>query len=656
AQRSDQPVSRGISLLLILLSMLFAMTGWFGVRYRRLKNRYRDVQNRLQVAEEVIDHAPLPIARFDSSRVIVTANHAIRQAHPDTSLTGNQICAFYPDLEKRLDTLASQRIADQQDEIPCTGSAVTVNNQPVEQHVLNHGKLVIVRNGNNDQGIWYGLPETMENKDSEGAGDLHNDKILAKRMTDEIIANINHELRTPMNAIIGYSEMLAKSRLESREQRFVTNIHKSSLALVSLLNDIMDLSKIDSGRLQISTGTMQLSTLVSTVESLFESRAEEKGVELLVTVAEQLPEAFICDGARLRQVLQNLISNALKFTHQGSVELLIEGIPSSTQPGYYNVRFIVQDTGIGIQPSEQQKICKLFAHDDNGGIRQYEGVRLGLTLCGRLIALMGVNIELHSTVGQGTRFTIHLHLPAVHGETMTERSEAKTPDSGPQGKRRILVVDDVDIIKEMFTAIFHGTSYVVQTAGTGEDALRIIQIDRPDLVFMDLNLSGGLDGRDTVRKIRQNPVTASIPVVCMTGELLEKPEYQSLFDGFLQKPFHLEALKETVEFFISSVPERQNGAVEDADVDRKCEVQLTQIVSVWNDALEKERQQAVSSGRLADVAAFAAAMIRHGRIAPHPVLGNMGEELLLHVQELNIQGIERVFALLAALLPRSIPS
>lgn len=654
AQRFD-PSFPGTTTVLLIVPVLLVAGGWLGLRYRRLQQQYRSLQSRVQLAEEIIEHAPFPIVQFDHRQVVTTANHAARQAHPDFSLLGMQLHTLNPHPGKSLDSLAAQTKTARQSEMPLMRATVACTNLPVEQQIVDEGKLLIIRNEKHNQGIWYGIAAIKEAMSPAETKTCWYDEVSAQQMTSECLAKINHAVRTPMNAIIGYTEMLAQAPLAAREQRFVAHIHKSSMALVSLFNDIMELSTIESGDFQVSTGTVQLSALADTIEDLLQDQAQEKGLQLVVSIAEGLPDAFVCDDGRLLQVLQDMVGNAIKCTGRGSVELLIEGAPSVTQSGHYDLCFIVQDTGEGIQTPDQQKICALFAREEAEVGRQYKDVRPGLTLCSRLVSLMGGRLELHSVGRQGARFTIHLHLPVAAVEPAGEGSEKKKrQDMYHRGKKRILVVDDVAIIKNLFIEFFHDAPYSIHTASTGEEALRSVQTNRPDLVFMDLNLDGGPDGRDITRQLRQNPVTASIPVIAMTGEILEETDCQPLFAGFLQKPFHLHTLKTMVESFIDPAPANENVAAEQDDVvDHGHEAQLTQIASVWTDALEKHHRQAVCSGRLADVTALATAMIQHGRSVSPPFLKDMGEELLLHVQELNIQGIERLLTLLALPAPRN---
>jgi CheY-like chemotaxis protein len=469
-------------------------------------------------------------------------------------------------------------------------------------------------------------------------------------MKSEFIANINHEVRTPMNAIIGYTEMLANSQLGPREKRFVAIIHKSSMALVSIFNDIMELSKIDSGRLQIMVSTVRLKSIINEVDGLFKDLAEEKGIRLSCRIAGHLPQSFTFDGLRLKQILQNLVSNAVKFTREGSVTLLVDGGPSTAQQGCFDLNFIIEDTGIGICAADQQKIFELFRQGEDVITKQYGGVGLGLTLCSRLTKMMGGSIDVHSVEGQGTRFTVRLTGIQIAQQAPADL-ESDRLAAGFEREGKLLVVDDVDLIKDVFIDYFQDSPYKVLTANNGEDALSIAIAEHPDIIFMDLNLSG-TDGRNVTEQLRQMAETVSIPVVVMTGEMLEEEDFRPLFDDFLQKPFRLEALKGIVARYArpSSKQELQPAVL--AGVDEDEHLLTSQVAAAWNMDLDLLRQQAAFSGSLTDAASLGVAMQLRGEAEHQPVLTRLGEELLLHAHEPNILGVDRVLAKLSRIAHR----
>jgi len=623
---------------------LLAVVVWLGLRTRRLLLEKNDLIARMHLVEQVVEQTPLPIIRLDPSLTIVAANRSALFAHQRTSLNGLNLLDLHPELADH-PVVVALRVAKEEGR-----AAVSLAPESNRQEARTHGAPGILTLAGQTEILWFGTPPDDRLLSREGSDMLALAEESASRMKSEFIANINHEVRTPMNAIIGYTEMLANSQLGLREKRFVAIIHKSSMALVSIFNDIMELSKIDSGRLQIMVSTVRLNSIINEVEGLFKDLAEEKGIRLSCRIAGHLPQSFIFDGLRLKQILQNLVSNAVKFTREGSVTLLVDGGPSTVKQGCFDLKFTIEDTGIGIRAADQQKIFELFRQGEEVITKQYGGVGLGLTLCSRLTKMMGGSIDVHSVEGQGTRFTVLLTgIQIAHQAPADLKSDRLAAGFEREGK--LLVVDDVDLIKDVFIDYFQDSPYKVFTANNGEEALSIAIVEHPDIIFMDLNLSG-TDGRKVTEQLRQMAETVSIPVVVMTGEMLEEEDFRPLFDDFLQKPFRLDALKGIVARYArpSSRQELQPAVLASGDEDEH--LLTSQVAAAWNMELDLLRQQAAFSGSLTDAASLGVAMQLRGEAERQPVLTKLGEELLLHAHEPNILGVDRVLAKLSRIAHR----
>ncbi len=620
----------------LLLLTVAVLAGLGVLRLRRLQRDNGELSARLRLAELTVEQTPLAILDLDGEGRVLAANRMARTVWRDSRLLGMHLAHLRPEMDGQA-FLADLRQAH--------GATTVEPDQAVSGRLaFDSGELLALADATGrTRAVWFDRPRG----DKPIADDVASlAEASASRMKSEFIANINHEVRTPMNAIIGYTEMLANAPLGPKEKRFVGIIHKSSMALVSIFNDIMELSKIDSGRLQIMASTVRLQAIIDEVMGLFRDLAEEKGIELSSRIDPHLPLSFVCDGVRLKQILQNLVGNAIKFTHEGTVTLMADGAPSTDKPGCFDLRFVVEDTGIGIPESDQKKIFELFRQREDVITKQYGGVGLGLTLCSRLVAMMGGRIDLASEVGKGTRFTVFLERILVAASAVAESAAG---DPIQAGERKLLVVDDVDLIKDVFVDYFQDTPYRILTAGSGDEALAVARSERPDLIFMDLNLTGR-DGRSVTAELRRTPEIADIPVVVMTGEMLEENDYHPLFDDFLQKPFRLEALKDIIVHHVRPVTEPDEQIAEDGDGP------LTGLLAaVWTEDLETLRRQAVFSGSLADAAALGAAMQQQGMTNNQPSLTTLGEELLLHAQEPNILGVDRLMARLAHISPRIAP-
>jgi signal transduction histidine kinase/CheY-like chemotaxis protein len=620
-------------LLIIILSL------WRQIRRLR-QEKYRLVAS-LQSVEQIIDQVPLPILRFDTDLTILAANRCSLQSCEQPSLIRASLLDQHPEFADHPALVARRSV--QEAMLPAT-TAHAANRE--EQDADGKGMLSEITVDGQTQFIWIGpLPGKEQQLQAIGKAACEADESTS-RMKSEFIANINHEVRTPMNAIIGYTEMLANSELGPREKRFVTIIHKSSMALVSIFNDIMELSKIDSGRLHIAASPVRLSSITNEVEGLFKDAATEKGIRLSCRIARHLPQSFLLDGVRLKQILHNLVSNAIKFTQEGSIEISVNGALSTEMKGCFNLWFTVEDTGIGISSEEQEKIFELFGQQEDIITRQYAGVGLGLTLCYRLTMMMGGRIALTSSEGEGTRITVFLNSVQLAQQVPAEL-EFERAAKGPARKCKLLVVDDVDLIKHIFVDFFKGSPYTVLTAGNGEDAFNLAVAEQPAIIFMDLNLSG-TDGRNVTEKLRRTAATALIPVVVMTGEILEEEDYRPLFDDFLQKPFRLETLKEIVVNYTCDAllqPAMHGSADGEGQP-------LDEITAGWNTNLEMLRRQASSSGSLSDAASLGLAMRESGVATNLPLLAELGGDLIHYANEPDILGVDRLLAKLSKVVDR----
>ncbi|MDD2467593.1 MAG: ATP-binding protein [Desulfobulbus sp.] len=630
------------SFLAVPLSMLFfvaLVAGWLYRQLSKSKTQYTEVIDQSRVHAEMVEQSPWPAILIDEQLKIVLANREARDCFNPQQLLGGAFPELLPGeaAHPLLHVLKSGKNKAEK-----TDSVVGVEGATLRLVTINGQRY----------GLWFGPPQVEQCAQASEAF-LSQAEESANRMKSEFIANINHEVRTPMNAIIGYTEMLANSPLGSKEKRFVETIHKSSMALVSIFNDIMELSKIDSGRLQIMTSSIRLDSLVREVEGLYCDQAMEKGIRLECRMENHLPNSFILDGVRLKQVLHNLISNAIKFTSEGQVHLVVDGIPSSGQSNCYDLSFTVEDTGIGIPKTDQQKIFEVFRQREDTIAKRYGGVGLGLTLCSRLVTMMGGRIDLFSAAGEGSRFTVLLNNIALAESPPAQKLAADQPKARNHRQAlTLLVVDDVDLIKDVFIDFFQGSPHKVVTANTGEEALGLARSVQPDIIFMDLNLSG-MDGRTVTEKIREEKELSNIPVVVMTGEILEEEDYRPLFDDFLQKPFRLELLMEVIDKYgkQSSVNTghggRDGGDQEGDDAHFSSSVQ-----AAWDDELDQLLRQAVRSGSLSDAAALGAAIGKEGEGRKDGLLMSLGGDLLQFAAEPNIMGVDRLLAKLSRVVNR----
>ena len=371
----------------------------------------------------------------------------------------------------------------------------------------------------------------------------------ANRTKSQFLANMSHEIRTPMNAIIGFGDLL-RGRVQGEEERgFLDAIRSSGHTLMTLINDILDLSKVEAGKLDLRYEVFSLSNLLQDVQAMFSLRATQKGIALRLETQEGLPEYVFLDQVRLRQVLVNLVGNAIKFTPAGSVTIRCTGHVHEHETDKLSVRLEVQDTGIGIPSDQQQSIFEAFTQVA-GTERLTEGTGLGLTITHRLTELMGGKISVRSAPGRGSTFTVDF--PFV----LAAASAVPTEAEGPWGldrllPARILYADDEPLNLALLQAYFDRSDHQLVLARTGEEAVEKARDFPFDLILMDIRMPG-IDGVEATRRIKQ---FRQVPIIAFTASSLfaERDEILKVCDGHVSKPVLLSDLVKELARFLPTV-------------------------------------------------------------------------------------------------------
>lgn len=415
--------------------------------------------------------------------------------------------------------------------------------------------------------------------------DLREAKVLAEaanRSKSQFLSNMSHELRTPFNGMLGMLGLLEETPLSSQQTDYIKVAQSSGEHLLSVLNDILDVSALEAGKMAITPAPVALPSLLEEVDALMQTQAHAKNLQLSMLRPPTLPEWVETDAKRLKQMLFNLISNAIKFTEQGSVTVTVQVQPSSADPNLINFSCAVTDTGIGMGPEGVAKLFQRFQQIDDSASRKYTGSGLGLEISRTLARNMGGDISVQSSLGQGSTFTLslpikyiaapadkiasapvapasHTHMPAaaqaVKPVPVPAPELAKSADTAPEiDQPRVLVVEDHPVNQKLVGALLKKLQCHATFCDDGQQSLDAMASADYDLVLMDINMPV-MDGLTATRGIRaMSGDKAKVPIIVMTADVMNESRQQSLDAGatdFLSKPVNAALFRETVQKYIT---------------------------------------------------------------------------------------------------------
>ncbi|WP_324157875.1 ATP-binding protein [Ideonella sp.] len=359
----------------------------------------------------------------------------------------------------------------------------------------------------------------------------------ANAAKSQFLARMSHELRTPLNAVIGYAQILKMDGgLTERQRVGLDNIHAGGEHLLTLIVDILDLARIEAGRIELFPGPVRPQSLLRSVADIVRLKAEEKGLAFNVRLADGVPAMVVADEKRLRQVLINLLGNAVKFTDGGHVTLVLRPGEGPTAAGCARLRFEVSDSGVGIAPEALERLFQPFEQAGEAH-RRAAGTGLGLAISRQLVGLMGGDIHVRSQPGSGSLFWFEIDAaPAAEERTVRAVGHATPGYEGP--RRRVLVADDVPVNRKMLCELLRQLGFEAHEAADGLQALDQVRLVAPDLVLMDVRMPG-MDGLEATTELRRQAATARLPVIMVSANAAPEDQHRSLAagaDAFLAKP------------------------------------------------------------------------------------------------------------------------
>ncbi|MCH2204562.1 MAG: ATP-binding protein [Lentisphaerales bacterium] len=414
-----------------------------------------------------------------------------------------------------------------------------------------------------------------------------NNAEAANKSKSLFLANMSHEIRTPMNAILGYTDILTKKLTDPEHSRYLKIVRNSGKTLLSLINDILDLSKVEAGKLELRFGSINTRALFQSVPEQFAALLKQKNLKFNLEISENLPNAILIDETRIKQVLNNIIGNAIKFTEKGSITLKVFDFTESNE-----LIFSIEDTGRGIPKEKLNNIFDSFEQVDHNEI---EGTGLGLAITQKLIHIMNGNIEVTSEVNKGTKFVITIS--RVESFDITKQEDEESEKHYSFTEATILIADDVTLNKDMIKTYLEKFPFKIIEAENGKQAIEIAREHIPDLILMDIKMPV-MNGIKATSIINEDKKLQNIPVIAITANAVKdaEAEIKKVFDAYLYKPIQQNSLLEVLSDFLQT-SETLTTVLSEQEDSATC----AEISDILENNFLKEIQQAAESLEISEL-------------------------------------------------------
>ena len=470
----------------------------------------------------------------------------------------------------------------------------------------------------------------------------------ANRAKSEFLANMSHEIRTPLNAIIGFSELLSDVVYDPIQNNYINSVKVAGNSLLTLITEILDLSKIESGKMDILYEPTDLRILSKDIERIFYKNMIDKNLLFEFEIEKDLPKALMLDETRMRQILLNVVGNAFKFTEKGFIKVRVE-TNQLNKDNLVDLKIFIQDSGIGIPKEDQKRIFQSFQQKEGQSTRKYGGTGLGLAISKKLVGLMNGNIKIHSKVDVGTTFEIIFRgIKVVKSDLIL-----KTDDNNFANiffkQAKILVVDDVESNRTIIMEILKNYNLSGITAINGEESILIAKECKPDLIIMDIMMPV-MNGIDATKILKNDPITKDIPIIALTASMIKKNDDKigyKLFDEIIYKPINKNKFISTIANYLENSKKTENS-IKSQNIDEPINIENQQFsekfIQLLKNSINPKLATLQSKMILDEISNYSLELVEIGKEFDVSFLITLCNQLKTSCDIFDIENIEKILS------------